>query len=53
MLGLWSLELLAASNAQLNEVAPERTSPNEYILPKGGLSSEDGLCNQAVLIYES
>lgn len=45
--GVWSLEDLFLSNANLIEVAPERTS-DEYVIPSGGIDA--GLRSQVLII---
>lgn len=50
--GVWTLEALAESNAQLEEFSPDRKlEERDYKLPDGGLVGPKGLKNQAVLVY--
>lgn len=52
LIGIWPLKELAQSNAQLEKLAPFRTSdPMEYKLPEGGMGGPNGLKSQAVLLY--
>lgn len=48
-LGVWSLDSLANSNANLAELDPSRRKDNcQYILPSGGVRA--GLSNRYILI---
>ena len=49
--GVWTLESLLSSNANLKEVDPDRMAEKDnYILPD---SLEEGLCNQLVFLGNS
>lgn len=50
-LAIWSLKDLALSNANLFEMSPKRVNDDlEYVYPEGGMSGENGLCNQYIFI---
>ncbi|XP_041729458.1 UPF0692 protein C19orf54 homolog [Coregonus clupeaformis] len=47
---LWSLDMVAQSNAQLREIDPQRAGDStQYVVPKGGV--EVGLAGQVVLLH--
>lgn len=51
-IAVWSLDVLAESNAQLEEFSPDRKlEDRKYKLPEGGIAGALGLKNKSVLIY--
>ena len=48
--GVWTIPELLASNSQLRELDPNK-STEEFVVPEGGV--EQGLCGQMVRIFRS
>lgn len=50
-MGLWSLRALLDSNGNLTEVDPQRSDPQEYVIPEGGV--REGLRNKVVFVTKT